>query len=172
LTFTVVVADAGAEDLRVLRVHQMAEAPAASLDVMLGSDAQVPVTDPLPTAVFVVHAAVEATGHATTVTACASAVELPETTDTVVVAVPAIVPESVSVIGFVTDVTVDEKVVVSALVPAIEAETLPIATLEAVVPDALHSAQAALDPPPTNTAVSSTATTSRSRRFMRRPAFP
>lgn len=74
-------------------------------------------------------------------------------------------------IGFVTDVTVDEKVVVSALVPAIEAETLPIVTLAAVVPDALHSAQAALDPPPTNTAVSSTATTSRRRRFMRRPAF-
>jgi hypothetical protein len=121
--------------------------------------------------VLVVQPAVEVTGQATTVTAFASAVELPDTTETVVVAVPARVPESVRVIGFVVEVTLDENAVVRALVPLIDPATVPTVVLAAVVPDALHSAHAALEVPPTNTAVRSTATRRRRRRFMRRPAF-
>jgi hypothetical protein len=172
LTFTFAVAAAGADDCRTLRVHHTADAPAASLPVRLGSDAHVPVTEPLPTAALVVQAVVDVTGHAVTATAFARAVELPDTTDTVVVAVPARVPVLLRVIGFVIEVTVDENVVVSALVPATDPVTVPIVVLAAVVPEALQRAQAALDPPPTNTAVRSTATRSRRRRFMRRPAFP
>jgi hypothetical protein len=170
LTFTFVVVDAGADELGVLRVHHTALAPAASFDVMLGSDAQVPETDPVPTEVDAVQADVEATGHATTLTACARAVELPDTTDTVVVAVPASEPEFVRVIGFVIDVTLDENVVVMSLVPLRDAPVLPIVTLEAVVPVALHSAHAAEDPPARNAAVSRTASRARRPRFTRSPA--
>lgn len=170
LTFTFVVVDGGADEVGVLRVHQTALAPAASFEDMLGSDAQVPVTEPLPTAAESVHAAVDATGHAMTDTACASAVELPETTETVVEVVPAIDPELVKVTGFVTEVTVDENVVVIALVPVIDADTLPIVTLDAVVAVAVQSAQAALEPPATNTAVRSAASRTRTRRLTGPPA--
>lgn len=165
------VLEAGADDVGVLRVHQTALAPAASFDVMLGRDSQVPEIDPVPTAAVVVHAAAEATGHATTLTARARAAELPETTDTVVVLVPASEPAFVSVTGFVIDVTVGENVVVMSLVPLSAAPVLPIVTLDAVVPVADQSAQAADDPPATNATVRTTARSTRKRRFMRSPVF-
>jgi hypothetical protein len=165
--FTFVVVDAGADAVGVLLVHHTALAPAASFDVMLGSDAQVPLTDPVLTDAASVHTAADATGHATTLIVCARAVELPDTTDTVVVAVPASVPELVRVTGFVIAVTVDENVVVIALVPAIAAPVLPMVTLDAVVPLAVQSAHAADEPPATNTTVRTAASSRRSRRLMR-----
>jgi len=169
-TVTFVVADAGADEVGVLRVHHTALAPAASFDVRLGSDAQVPDTEPVPTAVDVVQADVEATGHATTPTARARAVELPEATDTVVVAVPASEPAFVRVIGFVIDVTDDENVVVMSLVPLSDAPVPPIVTLDAVVPVALQSAHAADEPPATKTRASRSARIARSRRLTESPA--
>jgi len=170
--FTFVVVDAGADDVGVLRTHHTAAAPAARSEVMLGRDAHVPLTDPVPTAVDAVHAVVDATGHATTEIACASAVELPATTDTVVEVVPAIDPEFVSVTGLVTEVTVDENVVVMSLVPLIDADILPIVVLDDVVPLVVQSAQAAVEPPTTNTTASSAASTTRNRRLTVPPAFP
>ncbi|AOX66511.1 hypothetical protein BJK06_12825 [Curtobacterium sp. BH-2-1-1] len=166
-TFTFAVLEAGADEDGVLRVHQTALARAASFVVMLGSDAQVPETEPVPTEVDAVQAAVPVTGHATTLTACARAVELPDTTETVVVAVPASDPALVRVSGFVVLVTLEENVVVMSLVPVRDAPVFPMVTLEAVVPVALQSAHAADDPPTTNASASSPASTVRSRRLMR-----
>ncbi|BDZ49352.1 hypothetical protein GCM10025867_15930 [Frondihabitans sucicola] len=134
---TFVVAEAGADEVGVLRMHQVELAPAARLDPMLGSCAQVPLTEPAPTAAAVVQAAVEATGQALTATACASATELPETTETVVDTVPGVLPVLANVTALVTVVTLDEKVVVMALVPLIVADILPMVTLEAAVAVAL-----------------------------------
>ncbi|GAA3336670.1 hypothetical protein GCM10017714_00350 [Curtobacterium pusillum] len=166
-TCTVVVLDAGADDVGVLRAHQTAPVPAASFDVMLGNEFHVPLTDPVPTAVESVQAVADVTGQAVTVTAWARVVELPETTDTLVVAVPASEPEFVRVIGFVIEVTVDENVVVMALVPLREAPVFPIVTLEAVVPVAVQSAHAAEEPPATNAMVRAAARRTRRRRLMR-----
>jgi hypothetical protein len=167
---TFAVLDAGAEDRGVLLVHHTAAAPGASDDVMLGSDAHVPVTEPLPTAAPSVHAVVVVTGHATTSTVWARAVELPATTETVVLVVPAMFPVFVRVTGFVSDVTVDEKVVVIADVPAIDPESLPMVTLDDADAVVVHSAHAALDPPATSTTVSSATRSTRRRRLTVPPA--
>jgi hypothetical protein len=134
---------------------------------MLGNDAHVPRTDPVPTAAESVQAAADATGHATTPTAWARAVELPATTETVVAVVPASVPAFVSVTGFVIDVTVEENVVVMAFVPPTDAPVLPMVTLDAAVPVAVQSAQAADEPTTTNTTLRTAASRTLSRRLMR-----
>ena len=164
------VLDAGAEACGVLRVHHTALAPAARVDVMLGSDAQVPVTDPEPTAAPSVHAAVEPTGQATTSTAPASAAGLSDWGATEVDVVPARLPVFVRVTGFVIDRTESEKVTVIWSVPLIVAASLPIVVLDVAPALVVQSAQAALEPPTTRTVVSSSVTSTRTRRFTVPPA--
>jgi hypothetical protein len=166
--WTFAVADGGAEAVIVDRMHHTVAAPGASVVVRLGREAQVPETDPVPTAVVVVHAPVPLTGQAVTCTACARAAELSLVTPTVVAVVPVMLLVFVRVTGAVKDVVVDENVVVIWSVPLIPAASLPTVTLDVAEPVAVQYAQAAVDPPPTKSATRTTA----SRRRIRAVTVP
>jgi hypothetical protein len=168
--WTFAVADGGADAVIVDRTHHTVAAPGASVAVRLGREAHVPETDPVPTAVDVVQAAVPLTGHAVTCTACARAVELSVVTCTVVAVVPTMLLLFVRVSGYVTDGVVDEKVVVICSVPLIAAASFPMVTLDDAVPVAVQSAQAAVDPPPTKSATRTTASRRRRRAVTVPPA--
>ncbi len=157
---TFAVAVAGASAVTVLRTHQTAEAPASSRDVRLGSDAHVPDTAPEPTAVAAVQESAVATGQASTCTACASAVELPSTTETVVAVVPARLPLLRRVIGAVVDGAATVNVVVRASVPVMAADGLPMVALDQVLFEVDQSAHAAGLPVPATTSRSTTTSTS------------